>query len=157
MSIAISTAGRVIIKDTRFTSVDDLKAAVGTGTFTHPIATPVEYDLTPEQIGTVLKTILGENNVWVNTGDIQLLIYRASLQSQLDAISTQLMETVPGMIAGVEADFTATRNYTADDYFVVDQVLYKATANIANGATITPNVNCAETTVGEELVNIVNS
>ena len=53
------------------------------------------------------------------------------------------------LIAPVEAEFKATRNYTSGSLFIVDNVLYKATANIANGGTITPNTNCTATTLSE--------
>ena len=53
------------------------------------------------------------------------------------------------LIAPTEATFTATRNYTTGALFIVDNVLYKATANIANGGTITPNTNCTATTLAE--------
>ena len=53
------------------------------------------------------------------------------------------------LIAPVEAEFKATRNYTSGSLFIVDNVLYKATANIANGGTITPNTNCTATTLAE--------
>lgn len=53
------------------------------------------------------------------------------------------------LIAPVEAKFEATRNYTSGSLFIVNNTLYKATANIANGGTITPNTNCTATTLAE--------
>lgn len=53
------------------------------------------------------------------------------------------------LIAPVEETFTATRNYTSGSLFIVNNVLYKATANIANGGTITPNSNATATTLAE--------
>ena len=53
------------------------------------------------------------------------------------------------LIAPTEATFKATRNYTTGSLFIVNNVLYKATANIANGGTITPNTNCTATTLAE--------
>lgn len=53
------------------------------------------------------------------------------------------------LIAPTEATFTATRNYVTGDLFIVNNVLYKATSNIANGGTITPNTNCTATTLAE--------
>lgn len=53
------------------------------------------------------------------------------------------------LIAPVEAEFKATRNYTSGSLFIVNNTLYKATANIANGGTITPNTNCTATTLAE--------
>lgn len=56
------------------------------------------------------------------------------------------------MIAPVEVEYKATRNYTAGQYLIVDNTLYKVTSNISNGGTITPNSNVTETTVATELI-----
>ena len=53
-----------------------------------------------------------------------------------------------------EATATSTHAYEIGDYFRYNDVLYKATAAIAIGETIVPNVNCAATNVSEELLNI---
>lgn len=59
------------------------------------------------------------------------------------------------MIAPVEVEYKATRNYTAGQYLIVDNTLYKVTSNISNGGTITPNSNVTETTVATELIALV--
>ena len=53
------------------------------------------------------------------------------------------------LIAPTESTFTATRNYTSGALLIVNNILYKATANIANGGTITPNTNVTATTLAE--------
>lgn len=55
------------------------------------------------------------------------------------------------MIAPREATDTATQNYAIGDYLVYDGKLYKVTAAIANGETITPGTNVSEDKVSEEL------
>ena len=56
------------------------------------------------------------------------------------------------LIAPVEKTFTATRNYTVGSYLIVNNTLYKVTANIANGGTITPNTNVTATTIMAEII-----
>lgn len=51
------------------------------------------------------------------------------------------------LIAPTEEGFKATRNYTVNDLLIVNNVLYKVTANIANGGTITVNTNVQQTTL----------
>ena len=46
---------------------------------------------------------------------------------------------------------TSTRAYAIDDYFIYNDVLYKATAAIAIGDTIVPNTNCEATNVDTEI------
>ena len=53
------------------------------------------------------------------------------------------------LIAPTEKTTTASRNYTAGSLLIMNNTLYKVTANIANGGTITPNTNCTATTLAE--------
>jgi hypothetical protein len=48
-------------------------------------------------------------------------------------------------LAGVETTFIATKNYNIGDLFVIDGVLYRATATIASDSEIDPETNCEET------------
>ena len=71
------------------------------------------------------------------------------LRKELDAMHTLLgsMITTLSKVALTEATFTATRNYTVNDLVIVNDTLYKVTANIQNGGTITPNSNVTQTTL----------
>lgn len=53
-----------------------------------------------------------------------------------------------------EASATSTHAYAVGDYFIYNNVLYKATAAIAVGATIVPDTNCETTNVASELIQI---
>lgn len=52
---------------------------------------------------------------------------------------------------------TSTRAYSAGDYFIYNDVLYKATTSIAIGDTIVPNTNCVATNVDTEITQINNN
>lgn len=85
---------------------------------------------------------------YVSTGIVPVghnSFYPENLRAKVE----QLPWNFASLIAPTEATFTATRNYTTGSLFIVDNVLYKATANIANGGTITPNTNCTATTLAE--------
>lgn len=49
---------------------------------------------------------------------------------------------------------TSTRAYAIGDYFIYNDVMYKATAAITIGDTIVPNTNCKATNVDTELTEI---
>lgn len=49
---------------------------------------------------------------------------------------------------------TSTRAYAVGDYFIYNDVLYKATDAIAIGDTIVPNTNCEATNVDTELTKL---
>lgn len=59
---------RLLIKDTRFTSTEDYKAWLSTNPvkIAVKLATPIEIDLTP----TVINTLIGENVIFADVGDI---------------------------------------------------------------------------------------
>ena len=53
------------------------------------LATPVEYTLTAEQVGGILTTLKGENNVWADTGDIEVTVYGVPIvEPQADTLTS---------------------------------------------------------------------
>lgn len=64
-----TTAGWTNFRDDDYTSVESFKEAVAGQLIVYPLATPIEYDIDPVTI----QTLLGQNNVWADTGDIAQL------------------------------------------------------------------------------------
>ena len=67
--IGYNDAGLILLNVTGATTLAQLNALVsekGGCQITHPIATPLTYQLTPQQI----QTLLGSNNVWADSGDV---------------------------------------------------------------------------------------
>lgn len=106
----------------------------------------------------------GSNNGWT----AQYRINEAPLtQAQLDAINSGITadavaqigdtetatEETRSMIADTEASETASQSYDVGDYFIYNDLLYRATAAIAEGGTITPGTNCETVTIGDALAN----
>ena len=114
----------------------------------YPLANPVTYQITPTEV----STLLGANNIWADTGDIDVT-YKADTQLYIDKKIT----ATKSIIAGVETEYKATKNYTTGQFLIVGYNLYKATANIANGATIAVGTNVVSTTVAEQLIALANS
>lgn len=141
-----SGATLFIYDEDRFTSIETARSILNENPVhvLYPLLTPKTYQLTPAEV----RTLLGENRIWTDAGDVSV-VYRADTQTY---ISDRLAD-VKSMIAGVEAGHTATRNYTAGSLLIVGSTLYKATASIANGGSITPGSNCTETTVAAEIAN----
>ena len=66
----------------------------------------------------------------------------------IDGDISQITESLSAFgtnLAGVETTFIATKNYNIGDLFVIDGVLYRATATIASDSEIDPETNCEET------------
>lgn len=57
------------------------------------------------------------------------------------------------MIAGTEADSTSDAAYEIGQFFILSGILYKATAKIEIGDTITPGSNCTQVNIGDILYN----
>jgi hypothetical protein len=75
-----TNASELYVKDTRFTSIADFKAANVGKLLYYPFATlPDPIILTAED----LVLLLGNNNVWANTGDSELT-YAADIKLYID-------------------------------------------------------------------------
>jgi len=61
-----------------------------------------------------------------------------------------------GDIATVSASPT-TQNFTAGEYLINNDQLYKVTSNISSGGTITPGTNVSSTSVGAQLTSLNDS
>ncbi len=60
------TTNYLAVKDTRYTSSSDFTNAVSGTKLVYELATPQTYQLTP----TAVKSLLGTNNIWADTGDV---------------------------------------------------------------------------------------
>lgn len=82
---------------------------------------------------------------------------QATVASQGTAIG-DVRQDAEDMISAFNegAASTSTHVYNIGDYFIYNDVLYKATAGIAIGDTIVPNTNCSATNVTSE-IKVINA
>lgn len=97
-----------------------------------------------------------EQNISTNTGNIAGLDTRVTtVEGAVTSLSGQVTDTrqdLEDMICAYnEASATSTHAYAIGDYFIYNDVLYKATQVIAIGDTIVPDTNCSTTNVTSEL------
>lgn len=113
-----------------------------------------------EAISAIRATVasLGESVVTLQSdlntekGKIVNLQNKETLQ---DAEIADVKADAQNMItAYVEATATSTHAYSVGDYFIYNDVLYKATDTIAIGDTIVPDTNCTTDNVTTELLAI---
>ena len=97
-----------------------------------------EIQLTSHEV----NSLLGQNNIFANTGDT-VLEYRADTKLYIERL------TAPDSV-----DMIADANIVSGQYFMVGNSLYKATANIANGAQIIVGTNCIRKSLSEALNEI---
>lgn len=71
----------IYVKDSAYTDAATFQTAVSGVQLVYELATPVTYQLTPTEVA----TILGQNSIFADTGDIAELTYRADLKAYIDA------------------------------------------------------------------------
>lgn len=103
------------------------------------LSTPIPLSLTGQQI----QTYKGDNNFWADTGNVLSIEYKQDPEASANEIKA--------LIAPVLPEMKADANLTANDFRIVGNTLYKITASIAAGGTLTPGSNCTATTVGAQL------
>lgn len=131
------------------TSRDEMNAWVTNNPFdvVYYLETPVEYTITAE----AAKTLLGLNNIWADTGDIDELIYRT--MNNTDA----KIQLTKALIAPVLDEMVAEEALSVNDFVIVGDTLYIITADVAADGALTPGTNCAATTIGEQITALLNA
>ena len=128
-------------------TLDEFKAWVGQNNLQicYELAEPQTVTLSPE----TLSTLLGNNVIWADTGNIIALTYRADTQKYIDRKVAETATLTRAMIAdSATADGKAPNSLSTGDLIIVGDELRKATANIGSGSAIT-NSNSAVATLAD--------
>ena len=107
-----------------------------------------------ETINGEIETITGkqavdEGNISTLAGKVSTL--ESTVGTQAAAIADVRQDLQDNIESNHEASATSTHAYEIGDTFYYNDVLYKATAQIAIGGTIVPSTNCTAVTVMSEL------
>ena len=79
-----SASNTVSIRADTFSTVEELKdttTGIGNAAIVYELATPMTYTLTAESV----KTLLGDNNIFADTGDVLKLVYRVDPQAEFSS------------------------------------------------------------------------
>lgn len=142
VNFAISTGGTLLaIYDSDLTlTASTFDAKYNDDFVVYPLAQPISVQLDPVSIA----SLLGNNNIFADTGSVASCEYRADTKLYLEKLTNP------------DDDMVANANITSGSYFMVNNNLYLATANIANGGNIIPGTNCTATNLAAAL-NAINS
>ena len=117
----------------------------------YELATPIEIPLTPIS----LRTLSGNNYISTDAKDLTLTYLTNRTQPIIDATDIAIAEhgkKIESIITeNLEPLMTASKNYTTGELIIVGDKAYRATANIASGATLTVNTNVVATTIEDEI------
>ena len=151
-----TSAMAIYVHDSSYATTSAFTTAVENVYLVYPLATPttepaapfvpvmaVDPDGTEEYIDAGVTASTPTRDVAIPAGHYSE--YPENQVAKLDGLPKDFST----LIAPTEQTYTATRNYTSGALLIVNNILYKATANIANGGTITPNTNVTATTLAE--------
>lgn len=141
--------GFIVVKDSRYTDAATFKAAMSGVQLVYELAEPIHYPLTPTEI----KTLLGQNNIWANTGDT----YVEYIMSDVSWYVEKKLKAFQSVLAGVEDSAVASKNYSANTYLIFNDDIYRVTKAITAGETIEEGVNVTKTTVAEQLMALAQA
>lgn len=157
-AITTSNNGYLRLKSTTASTPEQANAWVSTNGFyvVYELAQPLTVQLTPSQ----LSTLLGTNNIWADTGDILNLEYwNRDAQDLGNAIERRIQASqraTRSIIAGIETEMVASKNYASGDLLIVGDDLLKATETITSTSTLIIGTNVAKTTVAEQLIALAS-
>ena len=109
--------------------------------------TPTEYQLTSQQVVTVLR---GHNNIWADTGNVEITYYVDTVQ-----YVDEKDNLVKALSAPVLVSMKTDKALYTDEFCIVDDTLYQITAYVAPGTTLIEGVNCRVRTVSEILTTLL--
>lgn len=145
----------IIIKNTSVADAAELTTLVRGKKLVYELATPQIYQLTSTQV-TLLQ---GYNNIWSDIGPIESLIYlgteATNVQNEIDEFENKL-GGIQKSISVIQDNMTAIRNYEPNEFVTVGKNLYIITANVSKGVSLIEGTNCRETTVMEQITNLLN-
>ena len=138
--VFVNTSGQIRINTAQvFNTKEDMLSYFGDSIdIVYPIE-PITYQLTPQQI----TTLLGVNNVWNDCNGNTDVEYKADTKLYIEQL------TKP-----TEDDMTANANIVSGKFFMVGNRLFLSTSAIASGDTINPGTNCTELSLADALNNL---
>lgn len=138
-----------VIRDDDYDDAASFKEAMNGVQLCYELAEPIHYPLTPIEI----KTLLGQNNIWANTGDTSV----EYLMSDVSWYVEKKLRAFQSILAGVEDSETSSKNYSANTYLIFNNDIYRVTKAITTGETIEEGVNVTKTTVAEQLMALAQA
>jgi hypothetical protein len=130
-----AASGSYMIFCADYADAASFKTAMDGVQLVYTMATSQTYQLSGQQ----LKTLLGTNNVWADTGNVSVT-YPADTKMFIEKL------TQP-----TEDDMTANQAITSGKFFMVGNNLYIATAAIASGAKIIEGTNATRLSLADAL------
>lgn len=149
-------AGYIFIKDSNFEGYTgaQVKAALSGVQMVFQKASPTTEQADPYTNPQIVDNLGTEE--YVTTGIVPVghnTKYPTDIVSKVDGLPSDFST----LIAPTEKGMTASKTYAVNNFLIVDNQLYRVTAAIASGATITPGTNVTAVTVADILTQLLNA
>lgn len=152
MSYANASGNSIVVIDNSYTDAASFKSAMSGVYLVYELATPTTEQAEPYQQYQICDGKGTEEYVSTTVTPVgHNTFYPVDIVAKVNKLPSDFST----LIAPTEKGFTATRNYTAKQFLIINNQLYKVTANIANGATITPNTNVTAVTIADILTTLI--
>jgi len=90
---------RFMFATSEYSTIADFKSAYGDVEVVYYLANKIEYQLTAEQVSGILTTLYGTNNIWADTGDVEVE-YPADTKLYIDGKLAEIQATILENIGG---------------------------------------------------------
>lgn len=137
-------AGKIWAHNSSYTDAASFKTAMNGVYLVYELATPTTETADPYQQYQICD---GKGTEEYVSETVTPVGHNTFYPVDIVAKVNKLPSDFSTLIAPTEEGFKATRNYTVNDLLIVNNVLYKVTANIATGSAITVNTNVQQTTL----------
>ena len=118
----------------------------------YKLASPQTVQLSSSKI----QTLLGQNAIWSNTGNILNLTYRADMKTYVDEHVAEANLKTRQMMTTVTTKMVAPDNLVIGDIVIVNDNLYKViNSNIASGETMVVGTNVEQITLTEYIQSLI--
>jgi hypothetical protein len=153
-TLSINDAGVVGVFDSSYSDAETFKTAMNGVMLVYELKTSTEE--TAQAYTEYQKVFKYGTEEYVSTSIVpvgHITKYPTDIVSKVDGLPSDFST----LIAPTEKGFTATRAYSVNQFMIINNQLYKATASIANGATITVGTNVKATTIADILTSLLNA
>lgn len=154
-----SGSGTIYIADSNYSDAASFKSALSGQYLLYERQTPITETAdpytNPQHVGTTEQFV--DALYTAGTRDVEIPVghyseYIPDQVAKLDGLPSDFST----LIAPTEASFKATKNYTVNELVIISNQLYRVTANISSGGTITVGTNVVATTLSEIIQTLLN-
>lgn len=130
---AAFSATRMAFRNDNFSDAATFKTSMSGVQLVYELATPVTYQLTPQEI----RTLLGVNNIWADTGDITKLIYPVNTDTAMALYkkADKVANATAGNFAALDAEGNLKDSGKKPGDFLTEHQDISGKADKVSGAT----------------------